>query len=142
MHTLYDVLGKEVKMGPVDLPPKAREGMNVLKGKVQSAPVLVFPDFDKPFLLEMDAGSPISHSWQTVQSLLEGAIVGAANRDEAEANEGLLEEHEHMSRKARVQAAKLQPMHIVDWEQAQEVDVTLAGCRKWLHLRKGTPPPR
>ena len=26
---------------------------------------------------------PISHNWQTVQSLLEGAIVGAANRGEA-----------------------------------------------------------
>ena len=33
---------------------------------------------------------PISHSWQTVQSLLEGAIVGASNRGEAKANEGLL----------------------------------------------------
>ena len=55
VHPLYDVLGKEVKMGPVDLPPKAWEAMDVLKGKVQSAPVLVFPDFDKPFLLEMDA---------------------------------------------------------------------------------------
>ena len=33
-------------------------------------------------------------------------------------------------------------MHIVDWEQAQEVDVALAGCCKWLRLRKGTPPPR
>ena len=52
---LYDVLGKEVKMGPVDLPPKAREAMDILKGKVQSTPVLVFPDFDKPFLLETDA---------------------------------------------------------------------------------------
>ena len=52
---LYDVLGKEVKMGPVDLPLEAREAVNVLKGKVQSAPILVFPDFDKPFLLEMDA---------------------------------------------------------------------------------------
>ena len=52
---LYDVLGKEVKMGPVDLPPEAQEAMNVLKGKVQSTPVLVFPDFNKPFLLEMDA---------------------------------------------------------------------------------------
>ena len=52
---LYDILGKEVKMGPVDLPPKAREAMNVLKGKVQSEPILVFPDFDKPFLFEMDA---------------------------------------------------------------------------------------
>ena len=52
---LYDVLGKEVKMGPVDLPPEAWEAMNILKGKVQSVPILVFPDFDKPFLLEMDA---------------------------------------------------------------------------------------
>ena len=55
VHPLYDILGKEVKMGPVDLPSEAWEAVNVLKGKVQSAPVLVFPDFDKPFLLEMDA---------------------------------------------------------------------------------------
>ena len=54
-HPLYDMLGKEVKMGLVDLSPKAREAMNILKRKVQSAPILVFPDFDKPFLLEMDA---------------------------------------------------------------------------------------
>ena len=52
---LYDMLGKEVKMGPVDLCPKAWEAVNVLKGKVQSTPILVFPDFDKPFLLETDA---------------------------------------------------------------------------------------
>ena len=52
---LYDVLGKEVKMGPEDLPPEAREAMGILKGKVQSTLVLVFPDFNKPFLLEMDA---------------------------------------------------------------------------------------
>ena len=252
---LYDVLGKEVKMGLVDLAPEAQEAVNVLKGKVQSAPILVFPDFDKPFLLEMDASKeglgvvlsqkqsdgwyhpftfgshsltpseknyhssklefpalkwsvmehfkeylvyapfvvetdnnpltyvltmpnldatghqwvgtlasfqfeleyqkgtnnraadtlsrvPISHSWQTVQSLLEGAIIGVADRGETEANEGLLEEHECLSQEARVQVAKLEPMHIVDWEQAQEADVALAGCHKWLHLRKGTLPPR
>ena len=85
---------------------------------------------------------PISHSGQTVQSLLEGAIVGASDRGEAEANEGLLEEHERLSREARVQAVKLELMHIVDWEQAQEADVALAGCCKWLHLRKGMLPPR
>ena len=34
---------------------------------------------------------PISHSWQTIQSLLEGVIIGAANRGEAKANEELLE---------------------------------------------------
>ena len=53
--SLYGMLGKEVKMGQVDLPPEAQEAVNILKGKVQSPPVLVFPDFDKPFLLEMDA---------------------------------------------------------------------------------------
>ena len=52
VHPLYDVLGKEVKMGLVNLPPEAQEAVNVLKRKVQSMPVLVFPDFDKPFLLE------------------------------------------------------------------------------------------
>ena len=55
VHPLYDVLGKEVKMGLMDLPPKAREAVGILKGKVQTPPVLVFPDFDKPFLLETDA---------------------------------------------------------------------------------------
>ena len=255
MHPLYDVLGKEVKMGPVDLPPEAREAVNVLKGKVQSAPVLVFPDFDKPFLLEMDASKeglgvvlsrkqsdgcyhpvafgshsltpseknyhsskleflvlkwsvmehfkeylmyspfvvrtdnnplsyvlmmpsldatghrwvgalassqfeleyqkgadngaadassrvPISHSWQIVQSLLEGVIIGAANRGEAKANEELLEEHEHLSWEAKVQVVKLGPMHIVDWEKAQEADAAPAGCHKWPHLRKDTLPPQ
>ena len=84
---------------------------------------------------------PISHSQQTILSLLEGAIIRAADRVEAEANEELLEEHERLSQEARVQAAKLEPMHIVDWEQAQEADVALAGCHKWLHLRKGMPQP-
>ena len=92
----------------------------------------------------MDALSwvPISHSWQTVQYLLEGVIIRAADRGEAEANEELSEEHEHLSWEARVQAVKLEPMHIVDWEQAQEADVALARCYKWLHLRKGMPPSR
>ena len=33
-------------------------------------------------------------------------------------------------------------MHVVDWEQAQEADVALAACHKWLRLRKGMPPLR
>ena len=39
----------------MDLPPEVQEAMNILKRKVQSIPILVFPDFDKPFLLETDA---------------------------------------------------------------------------------------
>ena len=42
-------------MGPVDLSPEEWEAVDILKRKVQSASVLVFPDFDKPFLLETDA---------------------------------------------------------------------------------------
>ena len=79
---------------------------------------------------------PISHSQETVQSLLEGAIVEAADRGEAKASKELLEEHEHLSQEVRVQAAKLAPMHIIDWEEAQEADTALAACCKWLHLRK------
>ena len=85
---------------------------------------------------------PISHSQQTIQSLLEGVIIGAADRDEAKANEELLEEHECLSQEARVQVVKLEPMHIVDWGQAQEGDAALARCHKWLHLRKDTAPPQ
>ena len=55
VHPLYDVLGKEVKMGPVQLLLEAQEAVQVLKKKIQSTPVLVFPDFDKPFMLKMDA---------------------------------------------------------------------------------------
>ena len=52
---LYNILRKEVKMGLVQLPPEAQEEVRIMKGKIQSAPMLVFPDYDKPLLLEMDA---------------------------------------------------------------------------------------
>ena len=250
-HPLYDVLGKEVKMGPVDLPPEAWEVVDIFKRKVQSAPVLVFPDFDKPFLLETDASKeglgsvlsqkqgngcyhqvtfgsrsltpseknyhsskleflalkwsitehfkeylmyspfvvrtdnnpltyilmtphldanghrwvstlalfqfeleyqkgadkgaadvlsqvPISHSRETIQSLLEGGT----NRGEVRASKELLEEHEHLSEEARVQVVKLASMHIIDWEEAQEADAALAACSKWLCLRRDTLLPK
>ena len=237
-----------MKMGPVDLPPEVREAVDILKRKIQSTPVLVFPDFDKPILLETDASKeglgamlsqkqsdghyhpvtfgshslmlseknyhtlkwsvtehfkeylanspfmvqmdnnpltcvlttpnldatghwwvgmlassqfklkyqkganngttdalswvPISHSWETIQSLLEGAIVGMANRGEVRVSEELLEEHRLLSHEARVQAVKLVPMHIVDWAEAQEVDAVLAACHKWLCIRKDAPLPK
>ena len=42
-------------MGSVDLSPKVQEAVDNLKRKVQSMPVLVFPDFDKAFLLKTDS---------------------------------------------------------------------------------------
>ena len=85
---------------------------------------------------------PISHSQETIQSLLEGVIVGAADWGEVRASKELLEGHEHLSQEARVQAVKLAPMHIVDWEEAQEADAALAAYCKWLHLRKDTLLPK
>ena len=50
--------------------------------------------------VDMLSRVPINHSRQTVQSLLEGEIVGASDRGEAESSKGLLEEHERLSREA------------------------------------------
>ena len=42
-------------MGPVQLPPEVWKVVRILKDKIMSTPMLVFLDFDKPFLLETDA---------------------------------------------------------------------------------------
>ena len=85
---------------------------------------------------------PISHSRETIQSLLEGAIIGAVDWGEVRVSKKLLEEHEHLRQELRVQVVKLAPMHIVDWEEAQEADAALAAGRKWLCLRKDMPLPK
>ena len=85
---------------------------------------------------------PISHSRETIQSLLEEVIVGAADQGEVRVSKELLEEHEHPSQEARVQVAKLVLMHIVDWAEAQEADAALATCCKWLRIRKDMPLPK
>ena len=51
---LYSMLGKEVKMGLVQLLPEVHGAVRILKDKIKTMPMLVFPDFDKPFLLETD----------------------------------------------------------------------------------------
>ena len=52
---LYDMFRNEVKMGPVQLPSKVWEAVRIVKGKIQTTPVLVFPDSDKSLLLETNA---------------------------------------------------------------------------------------
>ena len=55
--SLYDLISgdnKDKKSEPMKLSPKALETFNVLNEKCVNAPVLDFPDFKKPFLLETD----------------------------------------------------------------------------------------
>ena len=55
---LYDLTSgdnKDKKSEHVDLSPEALEAFDCLKAACLQAPILAFPDFDKPFLLEMDA---------------------------------------------------------------------------------------
>ena len=55
---LYDLTSgdnKDKKSEHINLSPEAHEAFNHLKGACLQAPILAFPDFNKPFLLEMDA---------------------------------------------------------------------------------------
>ena len=55
---LYDLTSgdnKDKKSEHVNLSPEALEAFNCLKAACLQAPILAFPDFDKPFLLETDA---------------------------------------------------------------------------------------
>ena len=55
---LYDLTSaenKDKKSEHVDLSPEAREAFERLKATCLQAPILAFPDFNKPFLLETDA---------------------------------------------------------------------------------------
>ena len=46
---------KDKKSEHLDLPPETREAFDRLKAACLQAPILFFPDFSKPFLLETDA---------------------------------------------------------------------------------------
>ena len=55
LYNLTSGENKDKKSEPVTLTPEALEAFQILKDKCVQAPVLAFPDFKKPFLLETDA---------------------------------------------------------------------------------------
>ena len=74
----------------------------------------------------------------TVRSLLEAAIIGAADHSDTDANGALLHEHVHLVDEARVQATRPALMNVVNWEDAQGTHMVLTACRKWLKTCKDT----
>ena len=78
----------------------------------------------------------------TVKSQLEGALIGAPGRGEAEAGEELLCKHVHLENEVCIKAAKVVPMHVVDWGEVQEADAALAACCQWLKSHKNTLLPK
>ena len=55
LYNLTSGDNKDKKSEHVDLSPEAHEAFDHLKAACLQAPILAFPDFNKPFLLEMDA---------------------------------------------------------------------------------------
>ena len=55
LYDLTSVDNKDKKSEHVDLSPEALEALDCLKAACLQAPILTFPDFNRPFLLETDA---------------------------------------------------------------------------------------
>ena len=85
---------------------------------------------------------PICCNRKMVKSLLEGALIGALGRGEAEAGEELPCEHVLLENEVCIEVAKLAPMDIVNQGEAQEVDAALAACHQLLKTHKDTLLPQ
>ena len=85
---------------------------------------------------------PIRYDHRTMKSLMEGAVMGALSRCEAQVSDALRKEHEWLREEAHLQAMKLAPMQMVDWVESQDSDSMLATCKKWLRMRKEILSPK
>ena len=48
-------------------------------------------------------------------------------------------EHDRLSEESQARTLKLAPMHMTNWAEAQDEDVLLAACWKWMNTRKDAP---
>ena len=85
---------------------------------------------------------PIRHDHRTMKSLMEGAVMGAPSRCEAQVSDALRKEHKWLGKEACLHARNLAPMHVVDWAELQDSDPMLAVCKKWLRMHREVPSPK
>ena len=68
--------------------------------------------------------------------------MGTSSRCEAQASDTLRKEHKWLREEACLQAAKLAPMHMVDWAESQDSHPMLTTCKKWLRMHKKILSPK
>ena len=85
---------------------------------------------------------PIQHDHRTMKSLMEGAVMGASSRCEAQVSDALRKEHERLREEAHLHSMKVAPMYVVDWVESQDSYPMLATCKKWLRMHKEILSPK
>ena len=140
---LYDLTSgenKDKKSEHLDLPQEAREAFDRLKAACLQAPILAFPDFDKPFLLETDASGkglgavllqkqsdgryhPIAYPG--VKAVLDNAITPLTNRAEQGVRPNPNNQKAGQEVTIGVRLARLATTNITDWKLEQQEDPVL-----------------
>ena len=80
---------------------------------------------------------PVWHDWETVWSLLEGAVTGITERGEVLISQPLRAECDCLDEEVQAHALKLTPMHMTNWEEAQHEDMCcwLPAVSGWVWKR-------
>ena len=66
-------------------------------------------------------------------------MTGTTERGEVLISQPLRVEHDRLSGESQACTLRLAPMHMTNWAEAQDEDVLLAACQKWMSTRKDVP---